>query len=542
MKFKLGIAFVLGMVLLLGVIMYGVYHQITKEAEQAAIEKAKSDLALGYEILDKEYPGPWRREGDKLYKGDTLMNGNYYIVDKISKLTGGDTVTIFCGDTRVATNVQKDGQRAVGTVVSDIVAETVLEKGQDFYGEANVVGHWYQTAYTPIKDPSGEIIGIWYVGACKSFIDQMISDTFNTVVLITIIGLFLISIALWWYFNQQLITPLNQLITSVGKVADGDLTQRVQISSKGEKGEIGILVNAFNKMIDNFRHIAVDLKNKSASLAASAQQLSANAEETSAGANETASNIAEVSATIEKVSNNAQQIAANADQASQNAQQGRDGIKNVQRQVAKINQKAADASRDIKELKNTIDKIGEIVNLITNIADQTNLLALNAAIEAARAGEQGRGFAVVAEEIRKLAEQSANAANEIYNLINNVQQDADKAVASMKLGMEEAKKGVLVGKEAGEAVNAIINNLQALTKQIKEIARSTNEISSAVQSVASTTEQSTAALEEIASSTESLTQIAGELQHMAAQFKVKEQEKPNEQEEPNKEGMVEKKK
>jgi len=209
----LRLSFILSMVLLVGLIMFAANYEISKEAKEAATVKAKTDLATGYEILDKEYPGAWHVQGDSLYKGDVLMNDNFYIVDKIGELTG-DTVTLFCGDKRVSTNVLKDGERAVGTVVAENVAQTVLVMGKDYYGEANVVGNWYQTAYTPIKDSSGKIIGIWYVGTSSDFVNKMVFNTLSTIGLVSVLGLLLISILLWQILTRQLVTPLNQLISA----------------------------------------------------------------------------------------------------------------------------------------------------------------------------------------------------------------------------------------------------------------------------------------------------------------------------------------
>src|SRR5690606_23901697 len=124
----------------------------------------------------------------ELYKGDVRINENYDIVDEIAEKTG-DTVTIFLGDTRVTTNVKKeDGSRAVGTQVSDEVAEVVLTNKQQFFGEANVVGQKYITGYTPIFDKSGEVIGIFYVGAPQNVIDETISSFIKMFVVVFIVS------------------------------------------------------------------------------------------------------------------------------------------------------------------------------------------------------------------------------------------------------------------------------------------------------------------------------------------------------------------
>jgi methyl-accepting chemotaxis protein len=138
---------------------------LTSAIESDALEKAKSDLMTGMAILDAKFPGEWSVRDGFLYKGDVRMNDNHELVDWIGELTGGDTVTLFLGDTRVATNVTADGRRAVGTKASKAVAERVLGKGEPYYGAAEVLGNTYQAAYMPIRDAGGAVIGMWYVGA-----------------------------------------------------------------------------------------------------------------------------------------------------------------------------------------------------------------------------------------------------------------------------------------------------------------------------------------------------------------------------------------
>lgn len=173
----------------------------------------------------------------------------------------------------------------------------------------------------------------------------------------------------------------------------------------------------------------------------------------------------------------------------------------------------------IRKLSDTSGRIGMIVETITDIAEQTNLLALNAAIEAARAGEQGRGFAVVAEEVRKLAEQSATAAQEIEQLIASIQNETKLSAEAMQHGSGEVEQGVAIVKETGHVFDQIIRNTNGLARQVDEIASGMEQISTAVRNVAATTEESTAYMQEIAFSTDAITLMAQELQHMADDFK-----------------------
>ncbi|MTI79926.1 MAG: EAL domain-containing protein [Firmicutes bacterium] len=224
--------------------MLWIAHQAYVNANLAAQEKVKGDLNMGEALLEDLYPGPWHLKNGQLYKGEALMNYNYAIIDKVGRLTG-DTCTIFQGDTRVATNVMRNSKRAIGTKVSDEVAQVVLRAGEEFFGEAEVVGVKYQTAYRPIKDNMGNIIGIWYVGANKQYVDKMFKKSLWNVGSIICLN-FLIMISLIWLLNTSLVRPIRGLVNSANRLATGDLSTRINV--KRSQDEVGTLVTAFERM------------------------------------------------------------------------------------------------------------------------------------------------------------------------------------------------------------------------------------------------------------------------------------------------------
>ena len=169
-KLTVGIlAFIVLFSLLAGVL---VIQDMNLKITATITEKAKSDLATALQIVDYMFPGSWRVQDGILYKGDTRINDNNQVVDKIRGLTD-DTVTVFLGDTRVATNVFRDNRRAVGTQAADYVVDTVLKQGRLYLGEAEVLGTKYQTCYAPIRDNDGQIIGMFYVGVSRQTVDQL---------------------------------------------------------------------------------------------------------------------------------------------------------------------------------------------------------------------------------------------------------------------------------------------------------------------------------------------------------------------------------
>lgn len=321
------------------------------------------------------------------------------------------------------------------------------------------------------------------------------------------------------YFVARLIEkPIRLLDVEAAKIAAGDLTgNEIKTTSKDE---LGRLTESFNSMVGNLKEIAGQLQRKSQDVALSANTLSAGAENVSQGASQTSANIAEVAATVDQVAANAKNIAGTSSETASLAWAGEEGIRNVRSQMTVIENSASANVEIIQGLSKAAGQISSIVDLINRVAEQTNLLALNAAIEAARAGEHGRGFAVVAEEVRKLADQSTGATKEIYTLIKAVQQEAQRAAASMEQSAAEVQVGTKVMQEVEESFSQIITSVQGLVGEIQTIAASAQEITLAVQNVAAAAEQQTATMEEVSGVSQNLAELAVELESLAGKFKL----------------------
>jgi len=195
-------------------------------AEETAVDKAKGDLALAEALIDALYPGPWEVEGDRLYKGGVLMNENP-IVNRITRLTG-DTCTIFLRDVQIATTVPgPSGKPAIGTRVPAPVRRTVLDEGRDYLGPANVVGQPYQTAYRPLKNARGEVIGILYVGTPQTQIRRMVQKLMlsKVVVLLSVLsffGFFMSTVFTRWF------SPLRNISSTLKAIARGDYDRALE--------------------------------------------------------------------------------------------------------------------------------------------------------------------------------------------------------------------------------------------------------------------------------------------------------------------------
>lgn len=370
----------------------------------------------------------------------------------------------------------------------------------------------------------------------------------------------LIGVIISIYMGRIISKPVISIAESAEKIASGDLTTK-DIKVKN-RDEIGDLANSFNQMSRSLREIIHQVGSNAEQLASSAEELTASAEQTSQatehiagsmqevavgvdkqvqGMEETSQTINEMSSGIQLVASNAQIVSSSAIDASEKASEGGQAIQSAIQQMNSINQTFNGLSEVVKGLGVRSKEIGQIIGVITDIAAQTNLLALNAAIEAARAGEHGRGFAVVADEVRKLAEQSAQSAQQISQLISTIQGETNKAVQSMDMATQEVLSGIGVVTTAGKSFEQIEGSINEVTTQVQEISSSVQQMAAGseqlvqsmkyidqiskstgveTQGVAAASEEQLASMEEIASSANALSTMAEELQMLTRKFKL----------------------
>ncbi|MDR3561441.1 MAG: methyl-accepting chemotaxis protein [Negativicutes bacterium] len=361
-------------------------------------------------------------------------------------------------------------------------------------------------------------------------------------------------------FARRIARPIIALEAAANRIAAGDISlTNLEINSNDEIGRLG---KSFEQMAQNLRTLIRKILGATEQVAASSEELTASAEQSAQAANQVASSISSVaaganeqlaaanntSAVVEQMSAGIQHVAANTNQmaaqsahATDKAKEGGKAVAKAVTQMSHIESTVNTSAKVVAKLGERSKEIGQIVDTISGIAGQTNLLALNAAIEAARAGEQGRGFAVVAEEVRKLAEQSQEAAKKIAELIGEIQKDTDKAVVAMTDGTREVKTGAEVVNAAGAAFQEIAELVTQVSDQVKEISASIQQMASGsqqivgsvkkidelsktsageAQSVSAAIEEQLASMEEIAGSSEALSKLAQDLQTAVAQFRV----------------------
>ena len=363
-----------------------------------------------------------------------------------------------------------------------------------------------------------------------------------------------------YIFSLRITKPIIQVRDCAGEIAKGNLA--IKSLNSTSRDEIGDLARAFDEMTVNLRTLIKKVSSSAEHLAASSEELTASADQSSQATNQVAVSIQEVasgaaeqmnaandstsivtemSAGIEEIAANASSVASQTETAADKAVKGGAAVDKAVGQMSRIEQTVNTSAQVVAKLGERSKEIGQIVDAISGIAGQTNLLALNAAIEAARAGEQGRGFAVVAEEVRKLAEQSEEAAHKIAGLIGEIQVDTDKAVQAMQTGTQEVKTGAEVVNAAGVSFREIADLVTEVSDQVKQISKAIQEMASGsqrivesvskidslskksageAQSVSAATEEQLASMEEIATSSRALATLAQDLQTAVAKFRI----------------------
>lgn len=381
-----------------------------------------------------------------------------------------------------------------------------------------------------------------------------------TLLIVVIAASLVLSISIGLLMTRLITKPIKDIQALFAETEQGDFTVKGTYQSKDE---LGLLTASFNKMVAGVRSIIETVGETSHQVASSSQELSASADESTKASEYISTTIQELavgsdqqvesvenSRTVIKgmtefagrISSNAEKAAATADQTALMSLEGTKAIDKVSAQMKSINETVVFLSEAFKHLTERSNEIGNITEVITSIAEQTNLLALNAAIEAARAGEQGKGFAVVADEVRKLAEQSAQSAEQITRLITIIQNDTKQTMNSVISATGEVKEGLVVVHEAGGAFQKIENSITEVVTQIndvtnlvKNLTAGTSEIETAIsgvkevaetaagstQTVSAATQEQLASMEEIAAASQILAQNAEELQHLIQKFKIK---------------------
>lgn len=330
---------------------------------------------------------------------------------------------------------------------------------------------------------------------------------------------------------DAVILPIQDGTGVLNKMAKGDLTLRVEKEYQGDHRKVK---ESINELGESLSHIVNEVQSATEATASASHEISSSTEEMSSGAQELSAQTSDVASAIEEMARTITETTKNtsmaADTAKQTGTKALDGGKAVDETIKgmmRISQVVNESANTVETLGKSSNQIGEIVQVINEIADQTNLLALNAAIEAARAGEQGRGFAVVADEVRKLAERTTKATKEIAEMIRQIQHDTNEAVNAMQNGKKEVENGTVLAQRAGISLKDIIAGTDEVLRIITQVAAASEEQSSAAEQISksieginSVTLETTAGIQQIAKAADDLSNLTIQLQKTVSLFKV----------------------
>jgi len=331
--------------------------------------------------------------------------------------------------------------------------------------------------------------------------------------------------------TRAVVRPLRSVIAVADRIADGDLTAKIEVHGSDEVGQ---LMRAMARMSAALGDIVGGLQAGVGRIAASAQTLSAAAERTNAEVSsqkletgQVATAMNEMALTVQEVARSAEDAAAAAESADARVQSGRQVVTGTMARIEQLAAAAGAASESMRSLHREVQNIGTVLDVIKSLAEQTNLLALNAAIEAARAGEQGRGFAVVADEVRLLAQRTQQSTAEIEGLVLALLRSAQDSVQQIATSSELVETSVGDARQTESALHSIAEAVSVIHRMNQQIAAAAEqqssvaaEINRSVDSIRGSADQSSAAMEGTAASSVELAQLSNELQGMVGRFRL----------------------
>jgi methyl-accepting chemotaxis protein len=536
-----------------------------------SLKKEDGSRAIGT-ALGTAHPAYAQLMRGEIFTGKAKLFGHYYMTKYLPIRDAGNTVigVLFIGTsiddiieslgkTVSAIKVGKTGYAYILDVSTmktrgefvmhpdkAVVGKNVLaykdSRGKEFFKEMVQAKNGYATYWWKNSSDATErekfaifmTIPVWdWLVACSGYTDELnaTADGIRNFILIaslffaTFLGVLIASAI------RKFLAPLKDTAAILELIASGDLTMR-PVVTRGD--EIGTMQRACQHMVARLNETLRSTAENAGQVAAAARQMRTTSEQMATGAEEVAEQTMtvatageEMAATSHDIARSCLMAAEGSQQANETAQDGARVVKSTVAVMVRIAERVKTSADTVASLGARSEQVGTIIGTIEDIADQTNLLALNAAIEAARAGEQGRGFAVVADEVRALAERTTRATREIDEMIKAIQKDTRQAVDAMVEGVAEVETGTGEATRSGEALENILDKINAVTMQVNQIATAaeeqtstTNEISSNMQQITEVIRGTSRGAQESALAASHLAGLSEDLQRLVGQFKL----------------------